>query len=300
MQITSLGTPKYILGEGPVWDGPSETLSWIDIDDGLVLSAALRSGALGPITTRHVGGPVGSVVPLNAGRYLVAMEAWLGILEADGRLTKSSALVPTNRRLNDGKVDPQGRFVFGSLRRWGGPDGRQHFLRLEHDGTITVLDDDMNLSNGLGWSPDEQVLYHTDSIDQTIYRRTYAGGDAGPREAFIRLDGMPDGMTVDEDGCLWITLIDQARIECYMPTGDQVGDRTIELGTLHPASVEFAGEDLRDMVITTGAPRLEDPSADYRSTDDGVVLLARPGVRGLPRTPWREAPLPVGEDVAVA
>ncbi|GAB3600629.1 SMP-30/gluconolactonase/LRE family protein [Microbacterium tumbae] len=284
-----------MLAEGPVWDADTGLLSWVDIDDGLVLSAPLRDGRLGAVTTRHVGGSVGSAVPLADGSYLLALEAWLGLLDADGVLRKSRALIPTNRRLNDGKIDPQGRFVVGSLRRWGGPDGKQHLLRLEHDGALTVLDDDLNLSNGMGWSPDGTLFYHADSADRVIYRRSYSDGRAGRREAFLALDGMPDGMTVDADGRLWITLIDRCRIECYSPEGDRLLERTIELGGLHPASVEFAGESLEELIVTTGAPRLEDAAADFRIPGDGVLLSLRPGVCGLRRTPWAPAPLPQEE-----
>lgn len=289
-----LDTPSYVLAEGPVWDAATGRLSWVDIDDGRVLSATLSvAGELGEVTTLQVGGQVGVAIPVSGGRHLVSLEAWIGILSPDGSIDKSRALIPTNRRFNDGKIDPQGRFVVGSIRRFGGVDGRQHLLRLEHDGTVTVLDDALNMSNGMGWSPDGAWFYHVESHDRLVYRRTYTGGVAGPREVFLRLEGLPDGMTVDSDGRLWVTLLDRCRVDCFAPDGTRLPEHTLDLGTAHPASVEFAGADLGVLVITTGFPWLDGDVGVTRDDGDGRLLVTRlPGVTGLPPTPWREAPLP--------
>lgn len=290
--MRTLASPQYVLGEGPVWSPSTSTLSWIDIDDGRVMSAELRAGELGPITTLQVGGQVGAAIPVSGGRFLVSLEAWIGLLHPDGSIDKSRALIPTNRRFNDGKIDPQGRFVVGSIRRFGGVDGRQHLLRLEHDGSITVIDDTLNMSNGLGWSPDGAWLYHVESHERRVYRRSYVDGVAGARETFLQLEGLPDGMTVDADGSLWITLLDRHQVVCHDSDGHRLPERTIDLGDLHPASVEFAGEALDQLVITTGFPWLDIDVGVTRAPGDGVLIVVDPGVRGLAPTPWRDAPVP--------
>lgn len=289
-----LDTPAYVLAEGPVWDPHAGRLSWVDIDDGRVMSASLSpEGLLGEVTTVQVGGQVGVAIPIGEGRHLVSLEAWIGILEADGRIDKSRALIPTNRRFNDGKIDPQGRFVVGSIRRFGGVDGHQHLLRLEYDGTVTVIDDALNMSNGMAWSPDGAWFYHVESHDRVVYRRSYVDGEAGEREVFLQLDGLPDGMTVDGEGRLWVTLLDRCRIDCFAADGSPLPERTIDLGTAHPASVEFAGADLGVLVITTGFPWLDGDVGVSRDAGDGRLLTTRlPGVVGIPPTPWRAAPLP--------
>ncbi len=292
-RFPALDTPRYVLGEGPAWHAPTGTLSWVDIDDGLVLSAPFDGERIGPVRTRALGGVVGCAVPLDSGRFLVALEAWIGVVDEAGALAeRSRALLGTNQRFNDGKIDPQGRFVVGSLRRQGGADGRQVLLRLEHDGAITTLDDDLDLANGLGWSPDGEVLYSIDSARRVVYARRY-GERVGPRSVLVEVDGMPDGMTVDDDGNLWITVIDGCAVRCHRPDGTLVPERTIDLGRLHPASAEFAGPALDRLVITTGFPRLE-YGADHalRSPSDGAVIVAVPGSRGLPPTPWSPVPLP--------
>jgi sugar lactone lactonase YvrE len=95
-RLHHLDTPSYFLGEGPVWTPPTETLSWSDIDDGLVLSAAYSAARLGEITTLQVGGPVGCAIPISRGRFLVSLEAWLGILHPNGRLEHDTGVPGTD------------------------------------------------------------------------------------------------------------------------------------------------------------------------------------------------------------
>jgi sugar lactone lactonase YvrE len=292
VELTLLDTPRYFLGEGPAWDADREVLSWIDIEEGLVVSAPYRDGRVGELTTLEIGGVVGCAIPITGGRYLVSLESWIGILHPDGRIEKSRALIPANRRFNDGKIDPQGRFVVGSLRR-ASTDDQQHLIRLEHDGTVTVLDDDLHQSNGLGWSPDGSVFYNADTSIGRIYRRSYVDGVDGERSVFVDMDGVPDGFTVDTDGNLWVTVFNGARVDCYAPDGSRIVERTIPLDRHHPASAEFIGQNLDELVITTGYPRMEDPVAIAQQTPhDGELFVARPGARGVPTTPWREIPLP--------
>jgi sugar lactone lactonase YvrE len=292
--LTPLSTPRYFLGEGPAWDAAARTVSWIDIEEGLVVSAPWQDGGIGELTTLEVGGLVGAAIPIAGGRFLITLACWIGILHPNGRIEKSRALIPGGRRFNDAKIDPQGRFVFGSLHQSRNDDA-QVLLRLEHDGSITTLDTDLHQSNGLGWSPDGSVFYNADTSAGLIYRRPYVDGVAGERSVFVQVDedGRPDGLTVDTDGNLWVTVFNGGRIDCYRADGSRDVDRTIRLDDHHPASVEFVGPDLDDLLITTGYPRIDDPAAmALQSARDGEVFLTRVGARGIPATPWREIPLP--------
>jgi sugar lactone lactonase YvrE len=294
LELTLLDTPRYFLGEGPAWTASTGVVSWIDIEEGRVVSAELRGDALGPLTTLEIGGVVGAAVPIPRGRFLVTLSCWIGILHPDGRLEKSRALIPGGRRFNDGKVDPQGRFVFGSLHNSRNDDA-QVLMRLELDGTVTTLDTDLHQSNGLGWSPDGSVFYNADTSIGTIYRRSYVDGVAGERSVFAVLPdgGVPDGFTVDTEGNLWVTVFNGERVDCYAPDGTRIAERTIALDGHHPASAEFVGPDLDRLIITTGYPRMDDPAAMALQTAlDGEVFLTRPGARGVPTTPWSEVPLP--------
>lgn len=288
-ELRALATPSFFLAEGPVWTADTRTVSWVDIEEGLILSAPY-DGRLGPIDRIHVGELIGCAIPVQGGRYLCGLESQLAIVHSDGRVERSRQLIPRGRRFNDGKIDPQGRLVIGSLRR-GGPDGRQHLLRLETDGSVTEIDGDLNLSNGLGWSPDGAWFYNADTHDEWIYRRAYGDGRPGPREAFIDVRGRPDGITVDADGRIWVTVFDRGHVAVYDAEGTKLDELTIPVADLHPASVEFIGDDLQDLLIVTGYPRIPN-AATERVEGDGELFVVRTGARGLLPTPWIETRLP--------
>jgi sugar lactone lactonase YvrE len=280
----------HVLAEGPAWNAAEDRLSWVDIERGQIFHGDWRDGSLGPLDLIETGEQIGCAVPLGGGRFLCALQTRFATVEADGRITASRPLIETTRRWNDGKVDPQGRFVVGSLHQ-SRLDGRQSLVRLEADGAITTLDEDLNQSNGLAWSPDGATLYSADTPDQVIYQRSYGPKEVGERQVFAHLAGRPDGLTTSADGHVWVTIFDGERVDCLTPAGEVVDRRRVSLPGLHPTSVEFAGPDLSTLVITTGFPEM--PDADkLRRPDDGLVLAVSTDTRGVPTHPWRAAPLP--------
>jgi sugar lactone lactonase YvrE len=287
--LRALETPAYRLAEGQVWAPDTKTVSWVDIEEGLILSATY-DGRLGPITTIPVGELIGCAIPVSGGRYLCGLESQIALVHSDGRAVRSRPLIPRGRRFNDGKIDPQGRLVIGSLRR-GAIDRQQHLLRLEIDGSITVLDTDLALSNGLGWSPDGSWFYNADTHEELVYRRRYGARETGTREAFIDVHGRPDGLTVDADGRIWVTIFDRGHIAVFDPQGRQLDELRIPVADLHPASVEFIGDELKELLIVTGYPRVPD-EAEQRVEGDGKLFAVRTEASGLPPIPWIEASLP--------
>lgn len=288
-RLRPLASPFFHLAEGPVWSANTRSVSWIDIEEGLILSAPY-DGVLGPITTIDVGELIGCAIPISRGRYLCGLESQLAIVNRDGTIERSGQLIPRGRRFNDGKIDPQGRLVVGSLKL-GPIDRQQHLLRLESDGSITVLDDDLSLSNGLAWSPDGKWLYHADTYEERIYRRSYGSGGRVPREKFVDVPGRPDGITTDSEGRLWVTVFDKGLIAVYSADGTPIRELNIPVGDLHPASVEFIGNGLSDLLIVTGYPRVPG-EAQMRVEGDGQLFVVSTDAEGLSPTPWIEARLP--------
>ena len=292
-QATPLQTEAFILSEGPTWDTDAGRLAWVDLEAGRILSAAWTDGRLGEVTSVSVGEQVGCAFPIGAGRWLVALTRELAIVDADGGIERSAALTPEGTRFNDGKIDPAGRLVVGTLAL--NEEGWDHLLlRLEHDGTVTTLDDDLGLSNGLGWSPDGTTFYSTDTPRRTLFRRDYdvATGAVGQREVFIDLvDAYPDGMTVDADGNLWIAIWGGHEVRCYDASGRRVPDATVAVDAPHVSSAAFFGPDL-DWLAITSASRDLSLQERVRWPHAGGLFVARPGAGGLAATPWREVPLP--------
>ncbi|MBW0092006.1 SMP-30/gluconolactonase/LRE family protein [Pseudonocardia sp. KRD-184] len=276
------------LGEGPVWDAPRERLLWVDIVGGAVLEGRIDGDAV-HVTGRHAfDSTVGAVALRADGGLLVAERQVLTSVEPDGRRTEVARVLPAGRRsrLNDGAVDPGGRFLVGSLAQ-DDRTGEEVLVRLEGD-AVVPLDTDLDLSNGLAWSPAGDRLYSIDTIPGTIWQRDYdpETGAVGERRVLCTVEGSPDGMCVDADGRLWIALYDGGRVECRTPDGEVAGH--VELDAPHPTCVAFAGPDLDLLVITTARQGMSDDELAAHP-DSGRLHVARPGARGLPTSYWEPA-----------
>lgn len=134
---------------------------------------------------------VGAVVCADDGQLLVAGARDLYVVDTNGRRSPVARLVDTDTdsRLNDGACDPTGRFLVGSMAL-DGREGEESLYRRGDDGRVTVVDDDLTLSNGLTWSPDGTVLYSVDSTPGIVYARPYnaTSGAWGERVAVLRVD----------------------------------------------------------------------------------------------------------------
>lgn len=276
----------YVHAEGPFWDSPRNQLLWVDILAGLVLVGEL--GADGTVTeTSRVRFPhmVGAVASSAGGEWLVAGQDGMIIRSATGELSDGAALVPagSGRRLNDGKPDPQGRYLVGTLPLVGSSATEELFLLEDH--AVRTIDDDLTLSNGLAWSADGSLMYSIDSETRTIFTRPWAeAGPAGPRSVFVVLDdGYPDGMTIDADEHVWVAVWGRGELRRFAPSGRSV--ETVAVPAPHASSVTFAGPGLRTLVVTTSVKDLTADQLD-RFPDSGRLFTLEPDVPGLPQPLW--------------
>ena len=156
-------------------------------------------------------------------------------------------------KFNDGKCDCMGRFWTGSMSNdWVTPVGC--LFRFDTDSTVRTMDSGFNLSNGMGWSPDNATMYFTDFGQSTIFAYDYDAqtGDIANRRPFVVIpedEGRPDGMTVDADGCLWVALWDGWAVVQFNPAGKCI-DR-IPMPVKRPTSCMFGGPDLSIMYVTS-------------------------------------------------
>ncbi|WP_063021847.1 SMP-30/gluconolactonase/LRE family protein [Nocardia niwae] len=277
------------LSEGPVWDALRECVLWVDIVDGLVHQGELRpDGSITGISTRKVPGTVGAVAVSCSGTLAIAARDSVLIAEADspGRVFSQVLQPDSGRRLNDAATDPAGRLYVGTLSMTE-PSESETLVRIEDDGRVVVIDDDLTLSNGIAWSPAGDRMFTVDSLRRTIYTRKYhpATGVSGSREVFIEgLDAIPDGICTDRDGGVWVALWGAAQVRRY--GGDGAPSAVIRVPAPHVSSVGFAGADLDTLVITTARQDLS-AARLARNPDSGALFTAHVDVPGTPVAPWR-------------
>ena len=262
------------LGEGPVWHAASGTLYWVDLFAGIVHHYQPATGLAGRV---DVGEFVGCVVPRERGGLLAATTSGIYHLDpVSGTRTRVSDIEAARpeTHFNDGKVDPAGRFWFGSIAIDRTTDTVGDLYSLEPDLTVTRRLSGIDNTNGMDWSPDGRTMYYIDSLTRQVTAFDYdlASGDlANPRPVVTLPEdgGVPDGMTVALDGTLWVAHWGGARVTRWHPlTGALI--RTIPVPANLTTSCAFGGPALDQLYITTA-----------RYQESGPALAAQPHAGGV-------------------
>jgi sugar lactone lactonase YvrE len=276
------------LGEGPVWDAARNRLLWVDIRRGTVFAGALQEDGRVEILERiEFDETVGAVAVAAAGELLIAGAEEILVRDNDGNVTRGPRVLPQDcgRRLNDGKPDPAGNFIVGSLSL-GLPSSTEVLIHVSAAGEVTELDNDLTLSNGLAWTADGSRMYSIDTLKQVVYARSYdaMSGTTGPRSEFLQVNGLPDGMCLDAEEHLWIAMWGLGEVHRYSPAGKLVS--VIKVPAPHVTSVAFAGPSLQTLVITTATQDLSEAQlAQYPQS--GALFTLNTPVPGLPQPYWR-------------
>lgn len=277
---------RSLLGEGPVWSPRDSALYWVDI---LAPAVHRHDAGAGQDQEVKLGTMVSVVIPKATGGLLVATPAGLMTLDMGSKslspLCHPEAERPGNR-YNDGKCDRMGRLWIGTLDI-GTAANRGSLFRVEADGSWKRMDTGFTVANGLGWSPDNTVMYFTDTHRRTIYAYDFdlLTGAIANRRPFITLDpgdGTPDGLTVDEEGCLWVAIWDAWRVSRYSPQGREL--LRIRMPVPRPTSCCFGGPNLDTLYVTSAAVRLSEHALAAAPLSGALFAIRVPGVRGLPET----------------
>jgi len=278
-----------MVGEGPVWSVEERALYWVDVPAGAVHrfepdSGATRSWQLpaevGCIALRSSGG---AIAALRTGLYLIDFDT------AEVEALHDPEADQPRTRFNDGKCDRRGRLWAGTMDiEEREPLGALYCYRGEQrcERVLSAV----GMSNGLGWSPDDRTMYHTDSLTRVITAYDYDSdsdtGAVGAARPFVsdRLPAVPDGLAVDAGGCVWSVKWDGWRVVRYTPDGRV--DREITLPVQQPTSCAFGGSGL-DVLFVTSAREGLSPAALTEQPLAGSVFAVDVGVQGLPQPLYR-------------
>ena len=274
------------LGEGPVWDPRAACLYFVDIPRGRVHSYDPATGAS---RVSHVDRMVGAVATTERGDLILAVQSGFARLDLAAGRMRMIAEIDADRpdlRMNDGKCDPAGRFWAGTMALDERP-GAGALYRLDPDGRVHAMLRDVTISNGLDWSDDGRTMYFIDSPTQSVdaFDFDVAGGTIANRRTLVRIppdDGMPDGLALDADGYMWVSLWGGGAVHRYAPDGTR--DAVVRVPTGYPTSCAFGGSDLGDLYITTASVKLS-PQERADQPQAGGLFRARPGPKG--RAPHR-------------
>lgn len=235
--------------------------------------------------------PLGAVVPLagKVGAWVAAMGDGLAVLGPSREVTWLAHL-ETGRlqtiRMNDAAADPGGRIFAGSMAQDGTPEAGR-LWRLDRDGKVSVAMDGISVPNGPAFDRQRRLAYLADSARGLVWRMRIdpASGRLSRPDVFVQLtaqEGSPDGMTVDDDGRLWMALWGAGRVACFDPRGSLVG--AVAVPARQPASVALMPKPPGQLWITSARVDLEQPS-DL----DGAVFSVPVGATAPPATAFQLA-----------
>jgi sugar lactone lactonase YvrE len=278
--VRTLPVPEVFLrdratvGEGPVVDGRTGELAWVDIPAGELHRVPLSTGTR---RTVRVGMNLGAVAVRDRGGYVAAVRDGLGFIDGTGTLALIEPILPQpDRRMNDAKCDTAGRFWAGSTTMDFQP-GRGALLCWDPDSGVREVVNGLTLPNGLGWGPDDTTFYLADSMTRVLLAAPYDRSTAtlGELRELVTLgsdDGLPDGLCVDDDGHIWLAMWGTGQVRRYDPRGRQVA--VVALPVSQPSSCAFGPDGV--LYITSAA---EGTSPD-REPLAGSVFALPTGYRG--------------------
>lgn len=282
--IIRIGSTTDQLGESPVWDDRAQVLHWIDSLAGVIHRLTTATGA---IEEFRIPPPVGSLALRQDRGAILALRHGFASYDFDTRKLTRGASIGLDHpelRLNDGKVDPFGRFVAGTMH--GGRTQDEPPLgglyRLEPSGALEQIETNLAVTNGPCFSPDGRTFYLADSPRRVIWAYDYdREGPLRNKRVFLdtaALSSAPDGATIDADGHLWSVMVRTGVVVRLAPDGTIV--RVIQMPVRHPTSVTF-GEPGLDVLYVTSISR-STHLADHHPDAGGLFAIRNLGVRGLP------------------
>ena len=295
---------ECLVGEGPVWHDTEQCVYWVDIYRGTLYRYDPATGEHGEVfrSDRYLGG---FTIQEDGSFVLFLQDGAIHHWDKE-KVTPLFQRIATPHkediRFNDVSADPAGRVFAGLTALMPTADKRRSLYRLDPDGSLRAVVDGLGCSNGIGFTPDHQKMYLTDSSDRVIWLYDYdvATGKLGSRAPFVVVpeggdEGVPDGMTVDADGYVWSARWGGHKLVRHAPSGAAVAE--IRFPVERVSSVIFGGADFTDLYVTTArgvSGTADEPVVDDPHRPAGAlyrVKVGHLGIRGVAE-PRSKARLP--------
>lgn len=272
-------------GEGPLWHDDESVLYWVDIPEGELYRFDPEAGENELVYDEPAA--IGGYTIQDDGALLLFEDGGRVELFDDGDTTTVIDELPGEQdsRFNDVVADPKGRVFAGTMPTdtAGGT-----LYRLQTDGSIEAVREDLAVPNGMGFSPSRTAMYFVESEAQVVHTFDYDQdtGELTDAEPIVEGEGgaLPDGLTVDAAGMVWIAFWNGNSVGRYTPDGTELA--RVEFPARKVSSIAFGGEDLGDAYVTTA---LGEEGGTRAEEGDGAGALFRfdPNVTG--RTEFRSS-----------
>ncbi len=280
--ITTIGQQVSQWGEGPIWW--QDHLLYVDIEGKNLIRLDPESSEE---TVWEIGERIGTVVPTNKTNEII-YAGDTGFVRFNLKTSQKTPLADPEsalrdaNRFNDGKCDPVGRFWAGTISMVR-DTGTANLYCLDTDGSLTLKISDVTNSNGICWSADATTMFYIDTPTQEVRAYDYdmaSGEISNPRVVVDTAEhgyaSSPDGMTIDEEGMLWVAFCHGGCVVCFDPTKDKELQR-VDLPCIETTACAFGGVNLDRLFVTTGTTTgMDEPDAGKVFVIDGL------GVKGVP------------------
>lgn len=292
------------LAEGPHWIEATSELLWVDI-------CGKSVNFFDCVSTQNVSMPVPDVVSAaipcrgNPDTFIITMERALCLFDRRSGSVKNLLRFEADKegnRCNDAKCDSKGRLCFGTM----GPEpvpgqaipNRGSFYSYTPSAGIQTHFRDVSISNGIGWSLDQKTMYYVDSTPKNVYSFDYNvdSGILSNNRVFVNFDdikedGVPDGMSVDSEGNLWIASFFGACVLKFSPQGKLLN--RIKFPARRTTSCCFGGSNYSTLFVTSASVQASsEEMASYPNTG-AVFIVKNPGATGLPAWNFDDSALTV-------
>ncbi len=272
---------RAVLVESIWWDERTDEVVWVDISAGLLHRGPLDGAADGSDDrVVELPPPLSAVQPAAGGGYVAALKDRVVLLDADGRVQRELASLRHRHdgmRLNEGKVDPFGRFVVGGMELTT-DDADASLWSVDAAGSVAVLGGGYGVANGIEWSPDGSVMYVTDTDTSTVYRGSYGrGGELGELEPFL-VGRSSDGLARAADGSFFNGLYGEGAVVRWAFDASVLDEYALPAPNI--TSVAFVGPDRATLLVGSARENLTEQQLSQHPLSGGIFRL-EPGISGF-------------------